>query len=147
MRKGVVFYPNAFSEFPSWEDVILHLNDNIVNRPKSVKVLDNLGFVTHNAELIDKVKVIRDNIHLKRPEEPICTAHLYISLTSISSTFGWHRDTTDVFFVQLLGKMKWEIENDYEYILTPGDMIYVEKSIWHNTIPLTPRAGVSIGFE
>jgi mannose-6-phosphate isomerase-like protein (cupin superfamily) len=125
----------------------LHLNDNIVNRPKSVKVLDNFGFVTHNAELIEKVKSIRDNIHLKRPEEPICSAHLYISLTSISSTFGWHKDTTDVFFVQLLGKMKWEIENDYEYILTPGDMIYVEKSIWHNTIPITPRAGVSIGFE
>ena len=56
MSNGVVFYPNAFSEFPSWEDIILHLNDNIVNRPKSVKVLDNLGFVTHNAELIEKVK-------------------------------------------------------------------------------------------
>ena len=60
------------------------------------------------------------------------------------------KDTTDVFYVEAQGKTRWIVyENNisYEYILEPGDMIFVPASIYHEIKPITPRVGISIGFN
>jgi ribosomal protein L16 Arg81 hydroxylase len=143
---SVEYYKSYFNVLPSWDDIITALDYDITHRPASVKLLKDLGFVTHFGNEVSKVEKIRQQIHAMRPEETICTAHLYISLLTISETFGWHKDDTDVFFVQALGQTKWQIEGDLEYILSPGDMLFVSKNLMHNTIPLSPRVGISIGF-
>lgn len=140
------YYKSYFDILPSWDNVITALNYDITHRPNSVKVLKDLGFVTHYGHEVEIVENIRKQIHVMRPEEEICTAHLYISLLTISETFGWHKDETDVFFVQAIGQTKWQIEGGLEFILSPGDMLFVAKNLMHNTIPLSPRVGISIGF-
>jgi mannose-6-phosphate isomerase-like protein (cupin superfamily) len=137
-----------FNMLPTWDDVINDLDFNVKHYKTEVKDLGNLGIVTHHGENIDSVENIRQSIHSLRPTESQCTAHIYISLLSISNTFGWHNDDTDVFYVQALGNTSWQVKHDKEesFLLEPGDLIYVPKQMMHNTIPETPRVGISIGF-
>ena len=139
-------HKNFFQDLPSWEDVILDLNRNI-QEGQHVIALNNLGFVTHFGERMEKVKPIVDHIRTMRPNEPMYTAHVYISLLSNSETFSNHKDETDVFFVLALGKMKWIIDDTEEHKLTAGDMLFIPKGAYHAPVPLSPRVGVSIGFN
>ena len=145
-----VFVENAFNKLPSWDDVIADFDLEVKTNWDQVKDTGNLGVVTHFAEKIPEVNEIRKFIHSLRPNELKCTAHLYISFLSTSHTFGWHSDTTDVFYVQAKGNTVWEVEFESkvtQYILSPGDLIYVPKFIKHNTIPQSPRVGISLGFN
>lgn len=139
-------YKNAFQNLPTWEDVILDLDRNI-QECQHVIALNNLGFVTHFGERIPKVDQIVEEIKKKRPNEPMYTAHVYISLLHNSETFGNHKDETDVFFVLALGKMKWIIEDTEVHELTAGDMLFIPKGVFHKPEPMTPRVGISIGFN
>jgi hypothetical protein len=141
---------NAFADLPEWNEIIEDFDTNVINHPNEVKDLGSFGIVTHRGNEIQSVKKITDIIHSLRPTEPLCTAHIYISFLSISNTFGWHNDDTDVFFVQAIGTTLWEVEHKQDrqsYILTPGDLIYIPKFVMHNTVPKTPRVGISIGFN
>ena len=140
---------NAFEILPSWSDIIFDLDFNVRTNSNSVRDLGNLGAVTHFGENIPKVNDIRKQIHSLRPNESTCSAHVYISFLTMSNTFGWHDDDTDVFYVQAKGKTLWEVDfnsNITQYLLSPGDLIYVPKFVKHNTIPKSPRVGISLGF-
>lgn len=143
-----IFYPNycSVSDLPSWEELLSEL-DNSINENK-FKDLPRMGFVTHNGERIEKVETLRKQIHDSRPEEKICTAHLYMSLLPSSGTFGRHKDDTDVFFILAQGKMRWivEAEETVDIEMKAGDMIFLPKEVYHTPIPLTSRVGISIGF-
>jgi ribosomal protein L16 Arg81 hydroxylase len=145
-KKHYVFR-NIDLETPSWNDILMHLNRNIVSKSK-IKVLDNLGFVYFDADCMEPVnKLLSEIRHMTdRP----CSAHCYISLLEISNTFGRHNDNADVFFWQVQGSTHWTVEQDteiYEYKLLPNDMIYIPRFVVHNVVPLTPRAGISIGID
>lgn len=141
-------YKNYTVALPSWQNILEDLDLNIKDG-LFVKQLENLGFVTYRGERIPSVDMLRQAIHAMHPEHSICTAHIYISLLSFSNTLGRHKDDTDVFFIQALGQTKWIIEEEklHEYILNPGDMIFIPKEHWHTPIPLSPRVGISIGFN
>jgi len=133
---------------PTWDDILGDLDYNLHNGGH-VKQLDNGGFVTHEGFRMEKVRELGDRIQAIRPSD-LLTAHIYISLSSQSSTFGRHQDVShDVYYVQALGKAEWMDEDDGEhtYTLEPGDMIYVAAGLFHTPRPLTPRAGLSFGFE
>jgi ribosomal protein L16 Arg81 hydroxylase len=146
------FYPNYIKKdnLPSWEEIILDFDYNIRN-DFHVKLLENYGIVTHNGHNIESVKRIKDHIHKNFGEyQSLCTAHIYISLLSFSSTFGRHKDSTDVYFILAQGSMSWKVEyedGDYETTMSPGDMIFLPKGIYHTPFPITPRVGISIGFD
>jgi len=145
----LVFIKGAVDTLPAWDDVIIDLDENVKLRPNEVKDQGNLGIVTHYGENIKSVDIIRKQIHKLRPDESICTAHLYISFLSSSSTTGWHNDDTDVFYIQAKGITNWEVDTgdgEHLFTLSPGDLIYVPKRMLHNTKPITPRVGISIGF-
>lgn len=122
---------------PSWDDVIKNLDYSISNN-LLVKSNGQGFYVAHDAHKIPIVKKLMKKIKAK-------DAHLYINFTKNTPTFGKHVDTMDVAFWQIIGKTKWIVENK-EYILKPGDLITVEKGIYHEVIPLTARAGISFGF-
>jgi mannose-6-phosphate isomerase-like protein (cupin superfamily) len=136
-------------DLPSWEEILNSLQNDIQEK-REYRELKNFGFVLKNGHLLDKVEKIRLKIHKTKPEEPICTAHLFVSLTKFSQTFGKHKDTTDVYYIQALGNMQWNIEEEndiFNYELNEGDMIYIPKQLYHTPIPIGPRVGISIAFH
>ena len=131
----------------TWDEVICNLNQNIVSNG-FIKILDNFGFVTHDAKIIEKVNNV-SKIFEKLFSNNCVTAHLYVSLTEISKTFGKHNDNVPVFFWQCIGITRWTVYEDKQYVydLMPGEMLYIPKEVYHNTEPITPRVGISFGIE
>ena len=140
-------FRNLNLETPGWSDILAHLNRNIVSKAK-MKVLDNLGFVYFDADIMPEVNSLISEI--RRLTDKTCSAHCYVSLLETSGTFGWHFDNAEVFFWQVQGSTRWSVEQDstvYEYTLLPNDIIYIPRLVLHDVIPLTPRAGISIGID
>jgi hypothetical protein len=132
---------------PTWGEILENLNQTVVSKSK-IKVLDNLGFVFFDAERMKSVHSLLTEI--KQTTDKPCTAHCYISLLETSATFGRHNDTSDVFFWQVQGSTSWKVEQDnmiHEYKLLPNDLIYIPRFIFHDVLPLGPRAGISIGID
>jgi len=140
-------FRNIGLEGPSWENILDCLNDTIEQRI-NLKILDNLGFVL--LENINTLPGVFDFLtYLSSTTKQTVSAHCYISMLSVSNTFGRHNDNSDVFFWQVQGKSKWLVEdyNTSEYILEKNDMIFVPKGMVHEVIPLGPRAGISFGID
>jgi mannose-6-phosphate isomerase-like protein (cupin superfamily) len=141
-------FKNIEQQLPFWTDIIENLNISIQNN-WLVKYLNGFGFVTHNAELIPQVGDILKYINTLDTNVP-SSAHCYFSLTDRASTFGRHRDPSDVFFWQCIGQTQWTVESKTGvviYTLEPNDLLYVPRGMWHNTKPITPRAGISFGLD
>lgn len=58
-----------------------------------------------------------------------------------------HADEYDVFFVQCIGSVVWKIKNGSDYVLEPGDAIFVPTTVIHEVVPLSPRASLSFTFN
>jgi uncharacterized RmlC-like cupin family protein len=73
-----------------------------------------------------------------------------VSITHKEPTTGKHNDPMDVIYAQFIGSVTWTIydEDKYEiYVLNPGDIIYVPKTVIHEVTSLSPRAALSFMFE
>ena len=73
---------------------------------------------------------------------------IYMSFTPKAKSHGVHRDTADVFHWQQRGQTTFTVWDDkeYTYVLNPGDCIFIPAGMYHDTLPLTPRAGISYAF-
>jgi len=73
---------------------------------------------------------------------------LYMSFAPYALSHGIHRDVTDVYHWQQLGTTRWVVYDNgkHTYDLTPGDVLFIPKGMYHDTLPLTPRAGLSLGW-
>jgi len=145
-NKSQVFF-GLWGNLPTWSEILEDLEHNMFEG-FNTKTLGNFGFVTHRGERIPSVLKIKQEIQKLNPSAP-CSAHIYISLFSKSQTFGRHKDTSDVFFIQALGQTDWTIEDDEvkEVMLSAGDMLYIPKQMYHTPYPKSPRVGLSIGFD
>jgi ribosomal protein L16 Arg81 hydroxylase len=142
---------------PSWEEILQEFDREykiyLETGDKEIfNYQEKLGFVLHQVQAvpivneflsaISKEHSIRKNQHF--------TALAYISLSSESATYGRHNDTMDVWCWQMTGYTLWKVEGrkrDFEKVLEPGELIYVPRGMWHDTKPVTPRAGLSYGSE
>jgi len=68
------------------------------------------------------------------------TLRLVIGDHNVSS----HNDPNDVLYWQLLGTSYWKMNNDKEYKLEPGDLLYFNKEDSHALWQDGPRAGIII---
>jgi hypothetical protein len=149
---GVVKVPR-----PSWEEILnefdreyqIHLN---TDHKDIVKFQDRFGFVLHEVHAIPIVNQFLATIsqHHSIRQNQQFTALAYISLSSQSATYGRHNDVMDVWCWQMTGYTLWQVEGrkrNFEKVLEPGELIYVPRGMWHNTSPMTPRAGLSFGSE
>lgn len=130
----------------TWEDVIGCINSN-VEKKQLIKVQDNFGIVLHCVEL-ENVQTILQYFHCLNPSKTP-SAHMYISFSTQSKTFGWHKDDTDVMFWQAIGSTKFLLADNqiYEYNLEPNDLLYIPRQMQHCTIPNSPRVGISLGLD
>ena len=119
----------------TWREAIDNLNQSIDSN-KDVRHIPPAFWVAHHAHEMTKVKTILKKLKLK-------FAHLYVNFIK-SNTLGKHHDWQNVWFWQCQGKTKWIIKEKEEYILSPGDLIYVPKNWTHEVIALSHRIGISM---
>ena len=132
------FYPQYDTNVIGWQELLDNFNES-VEKQEFIKHQILGFFVSHAAERMPKAQSLMKKLGGD-------TAHLYMNICRHGGSFGEHVDTVDVYFWQCQGKVKWVVEGQ-DYILTPGDMIYVPRGVYHNVVPLTPRAGISIGIS
>lgn len=138
MPMSVEFIKSYNKNIPSWETCLENFNTSVVNN--GLIKHNCLGFfVSHDAHNINEVKTVLADLKLT-------VAHLYMNITIHGGSFGKHKDEDTVFFWQAQGKTKWQFENNYEYLLEPGDLIIVSAQTYHNVIPLGPRIGISMSL-
>jgi len=90
---------------------------------------------------------------------------LMISFAATGGSVGPHTDQYDVFLLQAEGKRRWQIASDYdpellpdcplnvlrsftaehEWVLEPGDMLYLPPGVAHHGVALEPGMTLSIG--
>jgi len=141
------YYGKQDYEVLTWEEIINNFNKNILLN-QTIDLLPGYTLITADIYENKKVIPILERLSIQNPKH-VCTAHLYVSFSEKSSTFGKHKDNVDVWYWQCIGNTRWTVYDDKTYIydLTPGDMIYVPREMYHSTQPLTPRAGISFGID
>lgn len=147
LKKHYKFNSNDLPQI-EWIDIVDCINYNVIHN-RQIVTLENFGLLLLDLNSLSKIKEVFLDFCKLEPKIN-CSAHLYISLSVRSKTFGWHKDQSDVIFWQALGKTHFSIKEEqilYEYILQPSDLIYIPAGIEHCTIPLTPRAGISLGID
>jgi len=123
---------------PTWDDL---LNDFNQSAELGENIRAHHGFYySRSVYRIPEVKKVLNQLNLN-------LAHLYMNVSSVSPTFGNHKDGTDVYYWQVKGKSKWTIQDQEEYILNVGDLIIIPEGVEHNIVPLGPRAGISMSNE
>jgi hypothetical protein len=79
------------------------------------------------------------------------TIHLYGSLSSDAETNGEHKDTADVFYLHGMGNTLVKTFNSdrasNNIRMQTGDILYIPRGIYHDTVPLGARFAFSIGLE
>ena len=119
----------------SWNDIFYNFEESVANK-ELIKYAPTAFYVIHNGHRIKKLKNILKKLDCR-------AAHIYFNLCAQEINFGRHNDDRDVWFWQCQGKSKWLVENK-EFILAPGDLIYIKKGVYHDVSALSPRAGVSM---
>ena len=140
------FFKDLGLELPTWDDILHVLNRSAKQNPK-FKINKNLVFPIMIGNQLKQVGEFQRE-YAKLDLYKQSSAHLYISLLDIG-TYGRHNDKADVMFWQLKGSTHWLVEDteDVEYVLTPGDAIYIPVGMYHTVSSLSPRAGVSFGLD
>ena len=123
----------------SWKILLDNFNKSVI-KGNLIKHNPIGFFVSHEAHKIPELKKVLKKLNCK-------TAHLYFNITTTSKTFGKHRDNVDVWFWNCQGKVKWIMEDGKSFILDSGDLIFVAKGVYHEVLPLSPRAGISMSIE
>jgi 50S ribosomal protein L16 3-hydroxylase len=121
--------------------------------------------IVHNMNLyFDRIKNLENQVEFIPKwlfDDVMCT------YSTKGSSVGAHIDTYNVFILQTAGQRKWSVQEDpnpeyqedvavkllkkfkadEEYILNPGDMIYIPPHVAHWGESLTESCSLSIGFK
>jgi len=85
--------------------------------------------------------------------EKMRSSFAIVNLSNAENVTNRHNDLTHNFYVQCIGSVTWKIYESIssptytEYVLQPGDAIFVPEGISHEVVALEPRAAVTIAFH
>jgi mannose-6-phosphate isomerase-like protein (cupin superfamily) len=83
--------------------------------------------------------------------EGLDSVQFFSNLPSCEYSSFIHADDFDVFFIEMIGQTRWDIYKDNNkinsFVINPGDVIVVPAGTYHQVNALSPRFGVSIGFN
>jgi hypothetical protein len=153
---------------PNWDQIFIELDRiykfNLQNQSNLIEVnkhfhlgvyLENL--LTNNFGLnessnfpifSDFLEALKESHDIRANQH--YTSQMFLSLTSVESSYGRHRDEMDVWIWQLIGRSKWKIEGKseiFEKIVGPGELIYIPRNIYHTINSIDPRASISFASE
>lgn len=160
-------FKNMFPVTPTWDKFIYHLNDAIHNFPPSPaneplkeriingviqRKLFYLMVDGPNPEYFSETLPIHD-LFSKVFGGTLATTSAFINFVGKEESGGAHSDgNRDTLYWQCIGEARWQIhknldqkEDPIEYLLLPGDVIYVGPNVVHRVSADIPRAG--IGFQ
>ena len=123
----------------TWADVIDKLNQELqTGSAKCLRHTYYLGNDYRPTTIQRAFDEVMENNPLTLDDNEM---HLFISFTPNAQVFGKHRDNDDVFLVQAIGKMVYEL--DREYVLSPGDSLFVPMGTYHTPKVIEPRVTLS----
>lgn len=165
---GVFVKNKYFDEDYSWSNFIYSINDaydltgpnNKIERSKEIigkinfwqkltMTLDNINEKNFPG-IENKVEKLTNLHHGIKPSSRCIGYFGAVSFTDKEPTTGRHSDPIDVIYSQFIGSATWSIYSDEgveNFILNPGDIIYVPKSVEHEVTSISPRAAISFMFE
>lgn len=141
---------------PSDQNMNSWVTLNKIDTAKCTEILNqpNTGFVVTKG--IDKHSPFTTNIcaNLEMMFNGVCGAHLYggASDNEPNSSFPVHKDSTLNVIFQLDGESHWTVYNGdnkdnltivYSELLTPGDLLYIPKGMYHMCKPKSKRLSIS----
>ena len=134
--KCVEYHKNFDCEVPDWQSILEDFSTSLLEGAETLHICPSF-FVSHNSYRIPEVGKVLSKVGCR-------VAHSYINLAATGDGFGWHSDDRDVWFWQVQGYTKWELEGGAEYLLSPGDLLEVPKQMSHRVTSSTPRCGISM---
>jgi len=155
MLKEPKFIKAASSTDFDWSNFINHINIGITaksNQPASDMRVGNLRFwdrltITTDYATEDVFPGIEALSRLLNPSGfAFKTVMSVMSLTTSEKTTGKHFDGDDVVYFQCIGSVLWTVwynDTSTDFILNPGDAIYVPAFLEHHVQSLSPRAALS----
>lgn len=164
----VIVINKYFNEDYSWDNFIncindaYDLNDSNNRVEESKEVIGKVNFwqkLTMTLDNIDsknfpgienKLEKLK-KLHFDLKGSSKCTGYFgAVSLTDKEPTTGKHSDPIDVIYCQFVGSVTWTVFDENKsnvFILNPGDIIYVPRSVVHEVKSSNPRAAISFMFE
>jgi hypothetical protein len=148
---------------PEWSDFINNMNNSIqketlvlnTDTPKyktigHLRVFDTLAFsIDHPPEYpypgIESMIDYLDKLDLK----PF-TAITFINLAGGQNTTSKHSDNCSILYVQAINSARWIVYMDgeeKEFILEPGDVMFIPQGLMHEVFAFMPRAAISFAVR
>lgn len=133
---------------PKFDDIVNKLS--LIHPEKYVSILSIIHLITKNNERINEgFGLTLTEKFINRNPKKIPTDSNGVTLHPDQFNPTVHEDLVDGFFIQCEGETLWKIYKNNtidEYILKPGDLIFIPKRITHSVLSLCPRAAISISF-
>ena len=155
--KSLTHIKKQLNVFPDWSDIINSVDhamkeDSIQESPPNceqvgnVRFFDRLLLIVNHAERYEYPGLSEINEYFKGLDIELLKALAIVHFASLQKTTGRHHDEKSVIYVQLINSVIWHVwENGVkkEFLLEPGDMIFVPKMTDHEVVPLMPRVGIT----
>ena len=134
-----MFIKKWYCDTVTWDELIENYDYSAKNN--RLTTFKKPGFfVSHDGHMIEKLKPVLKALDCNE-------AFAYFNITTAAETFPKHRDDCDIIYWQCIGKTLWKVEGRGDFMMEPGDLIYIPKGTYHKTIPITPRLGFSMAYR
>ena len=134
-----MFIKKWYCNTVTWEELFENYDYSTKNNRLTAIFYDGF-FQAHDGHMIEKLKPVLKALDCNE-------AFAFFNLTTASKTWPKHKDDYDVIYWQCIGKTLWKVEGRGDFLLEPGDLIYIPKGIYHEVIAITPRLGFSMARQ
>lgn len=154
-------FKNIFPDTPKWDNFINHLNFEFHNPPSENQHSDQevmingvskrnhfyLSVRNPTIEFYPKLKEVIDFFNIVM-EEGSGGVSSFINFVGNENPVGSHPDRRDTVYWQCIGNSEWVVgEKQENIILSPGDVIFVPKGVFHHVITKEPRAAIALAYK
>jgi ribosomal protein L16 Arg81 hydroxylase len=160
-NKSPIHIKKQLSVLPDWSDIINSVDyamkeDSIQESPincdqvGNVRFFDRLLLAINHAERYDYPGLKEIYEYFKSLNVELLKALVIVHFSSLQKTTGRHYDEKSVMYIQLINSVVWNVwENGLkkEFILEPGDIMFMPKMIEHEVVPIMPRVGITFGVK
>jgi mannose-6-phosphate isomerase-like protein (cupin superfamily) len=120
-------------------------------RPSSPQFAKDI-FADMEDFFVSKAPTKNNDEYTKGP--PQITNIAFCGFGRYTGSYPRHKDSMDVFLIQVLGDTPIRIgyteertEADEDKIMKPGDAVWIPRGTWHQLTPVASRVTFSFGFE
>ena len=127
---------------------LMEENDLTVGEKTSKGILKDVFQIYNVSNTLQEFKTFFDFLgkFFKYEKDPKDEVDLFFSF--VSQVGRPHLDTEDIFIIGLKGTTIYRVfdNEDKDYYIEKGDMIFIPKGKMHKVIGMTPRIIMSVGF-